>query len=301
MVRARDEQRAIDVCVLVTEHGGLGHTSAIYARDEPIIERFSAAVRTGRILVNAPTAVGALGGVYNSLTPTFSLGCGTWGGSATTDNVNYRNLLNIKTVSRRRVPPQWFRVPSDTYFNAGSLESLRQVEARQIVVVTDAFNEKRGAVDEVRKHLRTSPLSVFAHVEPEPDETIVQEGVRLLDQVQPDVIIAVGGGSVLDAAKVMRLVYEHPERVAQRPRAAVPRRPQARRRLPDRHPFGAPHRDPDHRRDRLRGVTGGGHHDGPHQGDARRLLARAGHGHRGSDAHPQHAAGGDGRHRASTR
>ena len=211
VVRARDEQRAIDVCVLVTEHGGLGHTSAIYAREEPIIERFSAAVRTGRILVNAPTAVGALGGVYNSLTPTFSLGCGTWGGSATTDNVNYRNLLNIKTVSRRRVPPQWFRVPSDTYFNAGSLESLRQVEARQIVVVTDAFNEKRGAVDEVRKHLRTSPLSVFAHVEPEPDETIVQEGVRLLDQVQPDVIIAVGGGSVLDAAKVMRLVYEHPD------------------------------------------------------------------------------------------
>ena len=87
------------------------------------------AIRTGRILVNAPTAVGALGGVYNSLTPTFSLGCGTWGGSSTTDNVNYRNLLNIKTVSRRQAPPQWFRVPSDTYFNPGALENLREVEA----------------------------------------------------------------------------------------------------------------------------------------------------------------------------
>jgi acetaldehyde dehydrogenase/alcohol dehydrogenase len=106
LVRARSEQEAIDVAVLVTEHGGLGHTSAIYANDDAVIDAFSAAVRTGRILVNAPTAVGALGGIYNNLTPTFSLGCGTWGGSSTTENVNYRELLNIKTVSRRRSPPQ---------------------------------------------------------------------------------------------------------------------------------------------------------------------------------------------------
>ena len=211
VVRARDEQHAIDACVLVTETGGLGHTSAIYAADESVIERFSLALRTGRILVNAPTAVGALGGVYNSLTPTFSLGCGTWGGSGTTDNVNYLNLLNIKTVSRRRVPPQWFRVPADTFFNSGSLESLREVAARQIVIVTDAFNEQRGAVDEVRRHLGTTPVSVFAHVLPEPDEGLIQEGVRLLDRVQPDVVIALGGGSVLDAAKAMRLFHEHPE------------------------------------------------------------------------------------------
>ena len=95
----------------MTEHGGLGHTSAVYATDEEVIDRFARTIRTGRILVNAPTAVGALGGVYNSMTPTFSLGCGTWGGSLTTDNINYRNLLNIKTVSRRQAPPQWFRVP----------------------------------------------------------------------------------------------------------------------------------------------------------------------------------------------
>ena len=113
LVRSDNVQHGIDVAVLVTEHGGLGHTSAIYARRPRRRRRATPlAVRTGRILVNAPTAVGALGGIYNSLTPTFSLGCGTWGGSSTTENVNYLQLLNIKTVSHRRTPPQWFRVPS---------------------------------------------------------------------------------------------------------------------------------------------------------------------------------------------
>ncbi|MCV7367131.1 aldehyde dehydrogenase family protein [Mycolicibacterium duvalii] len=98
VVRARDVQHGIDAAVLVTEHGGLGHTSAIYANDDDVVDRYGLAVRTGRILVNAPTAVGALGGIYNNLTPTFSLGCGTWGGSSTTENVNYRQLLNIKTA-----------------------------------------------------------------------------------------------------------------------------------------------------------------------------------------------------------
>ena len=127
LVRAHSVEHAVDVAVLVTEHGGLGHTSAIYAHDDAAIEAYSLAVRTGRILVNAPTAVGALGGVYNNLTPTFSLGCGTWGGSSTTENVNYLQLLNIKTVSYRRTPPQWFRVPSNTFFNAGALENLREI------------------------------------------------------------------------------------------------------------------------------------------------------------------------------
>ena len=153
----------------ITEHGGLGHTSAVYATDEDVIERFAARVRTGRILVNAPTAVGALGGVYNAMTPTFSLGCGTWGGSLTTDNINYRNLLNIKAVSRRQTPPQWFRVPSDTYFNPGALESLRTLHCEQALIVTDADTEARGVADEVRRHL-DAPVRVFAEVEPEPSE-----------------------------------------------------------------------------------------------------------------------------------
>ena len=210
LVRARDVQHALDVCVLVTESGGLGHTSAVYATDESVIDRFAGAVRTGRILVNAPTAVGALGGIYNSLTPTFSLGCGTWGGSSTTDNVNYRNLLNIKTVSRRRTPPQWFRVPSDTYFNVGALDNLREVPTRTALVVTDAFNEQRGVVDEIRRLLTADEVHVFSEITPEPGEDQIRAGAAMIERWRPDLIVAVGGGSVMDAAKAMRLFAESP-------------------------------------------------------------------------------------------
>src|SRR6188472_1371679 len=178
VVRSPSVEHGIRACDLVTEHGGLGHTSAVYASDKEVIERFALTIRTGRILVNAPTAVGALGGIYNSMTPTFSLGCGTWGGSTTTDNVNYRNLLNLKTVSRRQAPAQWFRVPSDTYFNVGALESLATVPAHGVLVVTDAPTEERGAVEDIREHLDES-LRVFADVEPEPSEATVHAGVEV--------------------------------------------------------------------------------------------------------------------------
>jgi len=211
LVRVPGVDAGIAVCELITEHGGLGHTSAVYARDPDVVDRYATRVRTGRILVNAPTAVGALGGVYNSMTPTFSLGCGTWGGSTTTENVNYRNLMNLKAVSRRRTPPQWFRVPSDTYFNVGAIENLRQLSARQIVVVTGVDTEGRGVVDEIRKHVGDAGVRVFAGVTPEPDEAVVRAGVDYLRSIRPDLIIAVGGGSVIDAAKAMRLFFESPE------------------------------------------------------------------------------------------
>jgi acetaldehyde dehydrogenase/alcohol dehydrogenase len=212
LVKATSVEHAVDACVLVSESGGLGHTSAVYARDEVAVQAFAAAVRTGRILVNAPTAVGALGGVYNNLTPTFSLGCGTWGGSLTTENVNYRQLLNIKVVSRRRTPTQWFRVRGDVFISPGSLDQLREVGASQVVIVTDALMDARGITQEVRHHLgEATNVRVFAEVSIEPDETVINAGVELLDRVQPDAIVAVGGGSVIDAAKVMRLLHEHPE------------------------------------------------------------------------------------------
>ena len=212
LVRSPSVEHGIAASVLVTEHDGLGHTAAVYARDEDVVRRFSLAVRTGRILVNAPTAVGALGGVYNSMTPTFSLGCGTWGGSTTTDNVNYRNLMNIKTVSRRQSPPQWFRVPSDTYFNPGSLESLRELQAEQVVIVTDQDTERRGTTEEVRAHLPAgASVHVFAEISPEPPEAEIRAGVRVMQDLQPDVLLAVGGGSVLDAAKAIRLFHESPQ------------------------------------------------------------------------------------------
>ena len=211
VVRSPSVEHGIAACELVTEHAGLGHTSAIYASDDEVIDRFALAIRTGRILVNAPTAVGALGGIYNSMTPTFSLGCGTWGGSNTTDNVNYRNLLNVKAVSRRQTPPQWFRVPSDTYFNPGALENLRQLGAAQPVIVTDGPTEARGVADEVRRRLGNLAVHVFSGIEPEPTEAQIRAGLQELESLGADAIIAVGGGSVMDAAKAMRLFHESPQ------------------------------------------------------------------------------------------
>jgi acetaldehyde dehydrogenase/alcohol dehydrogenase len=210
LVRSPSVEHALAACALVTEHGGLGHTAGIYAADEAVVARYAEHIRTGRILVNAPTAVGALGGIYNRMTPTFSLGCGTWGGGMTTENINYRNLLNIKAVSRRQTPPQWFRVPSDTYFNTGAIENLRSLGLARAVIVTDAGTERRGTVEEVRRHLPGSDVRVFSGVEPEPREELIRAGVALLAESPPELIVAVGGGSVIDAAKAMRLFYENP-------------------------------------------------------------------------------------------
>jgi acetaldehyde dehydrogenase / alcohol dehydrogenase len=211
LVRSPSVEHGIRACELVTEHFGLGHTSAVYATDDEVINRFALAVRTGRILVNAPTAVGALGGVYNSMTPTFSLGCGTWGGSNTTDNVNYRNLLNVKTVSRRQTPPQWFRVPSDTYFNPGALDNLRQLGASRPMIVTDRWTVARGVAEEVRHYLTAGAVQVYSGVEPEPTEEQIRAGIEELERFNADAIIALGGGSAMDAAKAMRLFHESPQ------------------------------------------------------------------------------------------
>ncbi len=297
IVRSESVEHGIKVCELVTEHGGLGHTSAVYATDEQVIERFALAIRTGRILVNAPTAVGALGGVYNSMTPTFSLGCGTWGGSNTTDNVNYRNLLNVKAVSRRQTPPQWFRVPSDTYFNPGALENLRQLGARRPIIVTDGPTEARGVADEVRRYLDTDAVHVFSAIEPEPTEAQIRAGVAELHRADADAIIAVGGGSVMDAAKAMRLFHESPQlsvRELSLPFLDARKRitvvPAGRARI-------AAGRDSDDRRNRFRGLARRGAQRRRAQGDAGRLLARSGHGDRRSAADGDDAADAHRRHR----
>ena len=298
LVRSPDPRHGIDAAVLVTEHGGLGHTAAIYAKDEAVVAAYAKAVRTGRILVNAPTAVGALGGVYNSLTPTLSLGCGTWGGSNTTDNVNYRNLLNIKTLSRRRVPAQWFRAAAGgIYFNSGALASLSAIETASAVIVTDGPSEQRGLVDEVRRHLSTANVRVFAEVTPEPDEAVIRRGVALLGRAQPDLVVAAGGGSVMDAAKVMRLLFEHPD--ADLAALSLPFL-DARKRVAD-FPQDRAHRatgrSPHDGRDRIGGVAGGRGLDGRAQGDARRLHAHAGGRDRRPDADRRPAAGDHRGHR----
>ena len=121
------------------------------------------------------------------MTPTFSLGCGTWGGSSTTDNINYRNLLNVKTVSRRQAPPQWFRVPSDTYFNVGAIESLREVRSAQALLVTRSRARGSAAVvDEVRRYLEHVRVHVFTEIEPEPTEAQIRAGIEVLEQTGAD-------------------------------------------------------------------------------------------------------------------
>ncbi|BBX18128.1 hypothetical protein MDUV_29880 [Mycolicibacterium duvalii] len=114
-------------------------------------------------------------------------------------------------LARRRTPPQWFRVPSNTYFNEGALDNLRDLDCQTVVVVTDALTEERGVADQIRSKLRAQHVQVFSEVTPEPDEALIRRGVAVLQRAEPDAVIAVGGGSVLDAAKAMRLFYEHPE------------------------------------------------------------------------------------------
>ncbi|MBC7644631.1 MAG: aldehyde dehydrogenase family protein, partial [Thermoleophilia bacterium] len=153
VMRAPDVDIAIKWCEDITGIAGLGHTSAVYSKDDNVVERFSLRVRTGRVLVNCPTAVGALGGMYTDLPPTFSLGCGTWGGSNTTDNVNIDNLLNIKQVAYRKNPPMWFRAPVDVYFNEHAIDNLRQFTARRAIIITSPGNVRRGVVGKLEERL----------------------------------------------------------------------------------------------------------------------------------------------------
>ncbi len=145
------------------------------------------------------------------MTPTFSLGCGTWGGSKPpTDKRQLPQPAQRQDGLAPPGAPQWFRVPSDTYFNAGAIDSLREIESRQALVVMAPDAERRGVADEVRRHLSAEAVHVFSEVDVEPGEATIRRGVEVVDELQPDLIVAVGGGSVIDAAKVMRLFHESP-------------------------------------------------------------------------------------------
>ena len=206
------EAEAINAALDVLYFGGVGHTASIFSTDQALIDRFASAVNAGRIIVNSPSSVGALGGVYNDLTPTLSFGCGTGGGNSTIENVTVKHYLNIKQVAARTPAHQWFRAPNQIYFNAHALENLRELPARNILIVTSKDLDDLGVVDTVRAHLpRGVPCHIFDHVEVEPTFRVVEAGVAAMRYQRPDHLIAVGGGSVLDAAKAMRLFYTHPE------------------------------------------------------------------------------------------
>ncbi|MEW6458070.1 MAG: bifunctional acetaldehyde-CoA/alcohol dehydrogenase [Bacillota bacterium] len=211
-----DTGAAIERAAEVVRYEGLGHTAVIHAADREVIESFSHRVPAGRIILNSPASQGALGDLYNVLTPSLTLGCGYIGHNSTTDNVSAVHLVDIKRVAPRRAETQWFRVPPEIYFEPGSLSLLSRMPGLgRVFLVTDEVLAELGYVDRVRRHLesRTEPvrLEVFSDVEPNPSLETVRRGTRRLGEFNPDTIIALGGGSVIDAAKAMWLFHEYPE------------------------------------------------------------------------------------------
>lgn len=210
--RAKSVDEALKVCVDVNCAGGLGHTAVIFSRNDEVIRKFGEVINAGRIIVNSPGSIGALGGVYNDLVPTFSFGCGTGGGNSTTDNVNIYHYLNIKRLARRTQPHMWFRIPNQIYFNMNAVENVHNFPSRSTIIVTSPPLEQIGHVDIVRRYL---PPQTLVHVsvipDTEPELKTVMEGVEALNFYKADQIIALGGGSVIDAAKMMKLKYESPE------------------------------------------------------------------------------------------
>jgi acetaldehyde dehydrogenase / alcohol dehydrogenase len=210
--RAKSVEEALKVCIDVNHAGGLGHTAVVFSRNDEVIRRFGEVINAGRIIVNSPGSIGALGAVYNDLVPTFSFGCGTGGGNSTTDNVNVFHYLNIKRLARRTQAHMWFRVPDQIYFNMNAVENLRQFESESTVIISNPALERMGHVETVRRQI---PPQTYVHAlfipDAEPEMKVTLQGVEALNAYKVDQIIALGGGSVIDAAKIMKLKYESPD------------------------------------------------------------------------------------------
>ncbi len=206
----------IELAEKLIEFGGLGHSAVIHSEDNTTIQKFSEKVKVGRIIVNSPSTHGAIGDIYNTNMPSLTLGCGTFGGNSTTANVSSINLINIKRVAKRRVNMQWFKVPEKIYFEAGSIAYLEKMpDISRAFIVTDQSMVNLGYVDKILYYLRKRKeyvhSEIFSDVESDPSFDTVYKGVEMMREFKPDVIIAVGGGSPIDAAKGMWLFYEHPE------------------------------------------------------------------------------------------
>ncbi|WP_448534671.1 bifunctional acetaldehyde-CoA/alcohol dehydrogenase [Parathermosynechococcus lividus] len=218
LYRAPQFHKGVEMAAQLVNFGGMGHTSVLYTdpRNQDDIAYFKYRMQTARVLINTPSSQGAIGDLYNfKLDPSLTLGCGTWGGNIISENVGPHHLLNIKTVSDRRENMLWFRVPPKIYFKPGCLPvALRDLDGKQrAFLITDKPLFDLGITDPIIHVLEEMGIKhdIFHEVEPDPTLSTVNRGLALLRQYQPDVIIAVGGGSPMDAAKVMWLLYEHPE------------------------------------------------------------------------------------------
>ena len=212
----KDEDEGIPLAEKLLEFGGLGHSAVIHSENKDTVLRFSETMKAGRIIVNSPSTHGAIGDIYNTNMPSLTLGCGSFGGNSTTANVSSVNLINIKRVANRRVNMQWFKVPEKIYFEAGSIAYLEKMpNIERAFIVTDPGMVKLGYVDKILYHLRNRQhyvhSEIFSEVESDPSFDTIMKGVEAMKNFKPDVIIALGGGSPIDAAKGMWLFYEHPE------------------------------------------------------------------------------------------
>ncbi|MDD4170261.1 MAG: bifunctional acetaldehyde-CoA/alcohol dehydrogenase [Desulfotomaculaceae bacterium] len=209
-------REGIERCEQMVEFGGMGHSAVIHTDDEKLVEEFAGRIMAGRIIVNAPSTHGAIGDIYNTNMPSLTLGCGSYGRNATTANVSAVNLINIKRVAKRRVNMQWFKVPEKIFFEHGAVQYLsRMPDIRKAFIVTDQSMVQLGYLDKLKYHLeKRAPrpaIEAFSEVQPDPSLDLVLKGRDQMKQFQPDTIIALGGGSAMDAAKGMWLFYEHPE------------------------------------------------------------------------------------------
>lgn len=197
------------------EFGGLGHTAVIHTEDDDLMEAFGMRMKACRIVVNAPSSQGAIGDIYNEFIPSLTLGCGSYGRNSVSTNVSAVHMINVKKVAKRRVNMQWFKIPEKIYFEKNSIQYLQDMpDISRAVIVTDPAMVKLGYVDKVLRNLRSRSqyvhCKVFSDVEPDPSVTTVRKGTELMADFRPDVIIALGGGSAMDAAKAMWLFYEYP-------------------------------------------------------------------------------------------
>ena len=221
MYRAKDFADAVDKAEALVEGGGLGHTASIYlntATQQDKLETFQARMKTCRIVVNTPSSHGGIGDLYNfALAPSLTLGCGSWGGNSVSENVGVKHLLNIKTVVERRENMLWFRAPEKIYIKKGclpvALKELGEMGKKRAFVVTGPHLHKTGAAEPIFRKLEELGIehSCFFDVPNDPTLACAREGAKRMATFKPDVIIALGGGSPMDAAKIMWVLYEHPE------------------------------------------------------------------------------------------
>lgn len=195
--------------------GGLGHTAVIHTENEELQLQYGIRMKACRVLVNSPSAEGGIGNIYNNMIPSLTLGCGSHGHNSVSHNVSSFDLLNVKTLSKRRNNMQWFRVPPKIFFEKDSITYLRHIEADRVMLVCDPGMVQFGYADLVKRQLelnRHRPVvDVFSDVEPNPSTNTVYKGLERFVDFQPDVIIALGGGSAMDAAKAMWMFFEHPD------------------------------------------------------------------------------------------